>query len=94
MEPDPHNGGPSVEAMEAVQNLEKAWPEMQERMAKLAAARQADGKAGGTGDSDADGIGTAARGGWLDEDLQQFDDYYSLHGLEYIGACLRRGACV
>eukprot|EP00892_Ulva_mutabilis_P001015 jgi/Ulvmu1/10914/UM007_0091.1 len=95
VEPDPENGGPSKEAMKAVENLEKAWPDMQERMAKLAAIRDAakaakkgvgEGSAdtlGAAGGADAHGIGTAARGGWLDEDLQQFDDYYELHGLEY-----------
>lgn len=40
VENDPENGGPSKEAMEAVKNLERAWPDMQDRVKKLAEMRQ------------------------------------------------------
>lgn len=99
VEVDPDSGGPSKEAMEAVKNLERAWPDMQDRVKKLAEAREdaahkrgPGGNGGATGagrgaDGDASGIGTAAHGGWLDEDREDLEDYYELTGLEYLGVC-------
>lgn len=92
VEADPDRGGPSEEAMEAVKNLERAWPDMQDRVKKIAEMREdaahKRGPGAGRGVEDgASGIGTAAHGGWLDdEERGDLEDYYDLSGLEYLGA--------